>query len=397
MILSVSMAFHLASSTPINKAKSGKRARVGSNACPKCDIELGEEDPHISCSVCELNFCTKCANISSGLLLALKEDKSHNFKWTCNGCKQNFPCMTGLSAQLRNIEEKTQNKLQTIEKRMEDMRSEVGTKVKEEVETMKAGLIQEVQTNIRTSLQDDVRKELYEIEEQRQRALNLIIFNLPESSSKNSVERKSYDAKKIEELCTFIGANDLDIKVTFRLGNPKDGVNRPLKIVFNNKKHRKTVLDKASNIRKLPTTSEFSRCIVAKDLTMRQREENKKRREERKNKAIKPKNQTIDERLYNEETICERNDRIETVATIENINIQEKITLDTNASQQSQPLLCPIRQLDTTHSNDILSATLPLSVMEVSEIGDETVIGGIFSPVSSSTGANSSENSNLNN
>jgi hypothetical protein len=34
-----------------------------------------------------------------------------------------------------------------------------------------------VKTEIKSSLQDEVRKELYEIEDQRQRALNSIVFN----------------------------------------------------------------------------------------------------------------------------------------------------------------------------------------------------------------------------
>jgi hypothetical protein len=51
---------------------------------------------------------------------ALKEDTSQNFKWTCNGCKQNVPCMTNLSLQLKSIEEKTHNKISILEQKMDD-------------------------------------------------------------------------------------------------------------------------------------------------------------------------------------------------------------------------------------------------------------------------------------
>ena len=39
------------------------------------------------------------------------------------------------------------------------------------------------------------------------------------------------------ELCKVIGVDEPDLKVAFRLGNPKEGVVRPLKVVMNNKKN----------------------------------------------------------------------------------------------------------------------------------------------------------------
>ena len=84
-----------------------------------------------------------------------------------------------------------------------------------------------------------MRKELYEIEDQRQGALNLIVFNLPECQSRISSERTKYDNAKYMELCKVIGVDEPDLKVAFRLGNPKEGVVRPLKVVMNNKKTQK--------------------------------------------------------------------------------------------------------------------------------------------------------------
>jgi hypothetical protein len=75
---------------------------------------------------------------------------------------------------------------------------------------------------------------------------------------------------------------EADVKVAFRLGNPKKETNRPLKLVMNNKKHRKDIIENALKLKLLPQTSRLAKCIMAKDLTIRQREENKKRREEKK-------------------------------------------------------------------------------------------------------------------
>ena len=107
---------HSQHATPINRHK---RQRMGSNACLKCEKIIYEDVEHLSCCIYELKFCSECTNISLALRQALKEDTSQNFKWTCNGCKQNFPCMTGLSLQLKSIEEKTHNRISILEQKMD--------------------------------------------------------------------------------------------------------------------------------------------------------------------------------------------------------------------------------------------------------------------------------------
>ena len=93
------------------------------------------------------------------------------------------------------------------------------------------------------------------------------------------------------ELCKVVGVDEPDLKVAFRLGNPKERVVRPLKVVMNNKKHRKNILDNDSKLKQLPHTSEFVKCIIAKDLTVKQREINKdltvKQREINKDLTVK--------------------------------------------------------------------------------------------------------------
>ncbi len=243
------MASNLLTSTPNAKGKNNKRQRKGSNSCPKCDTDLTENRDYMECCVCELNFCVECTNITPLLLSALKEDTTQNFKWTCNGCKQNFPCMTGLTHQLKTIEENTKDRIDNMEHRMANMDRELGNRVKQEVSSLKEDLVKDVKSEIKTSLQDEVRKEILEIEDQRRRALNLIWFNLPESSSTNSLERKNYDLHHFKELCNRIGVPETDIAMTLRLGNKHDERNRPLKIVMNNKKHRKDIIDNTPNLK----------------------------------------------------------------------------------------------------------------------------------------------------
>jgi hypothetical protein len=73
-----------------------------------------------------------------------------------------------------------------------------------------------------------------------------MVLNLPECEDVSSSIRK--DLKRFYELCSIIKVQEPDIKLLFRLGNPTPKRNRPLKIIFNNKKQRKDILDNASKI-----------------------------------------------------------------------------------------------------------------------------------------------------
>ena len=64
----------------------------------------------------------------------------------------------------------------------------------------------------------------------------------------------------------------------FRIGKQEAQKTRPLKIILHNKKQRKEIIDKSYQIKKIPSSSEYKKCIITKDLTVRQRDENKARR-----------------------------------------------------------------------------------------------------------------------
>ena len=129
------------------------------------------------------------------------------------------------------------------------------------------------------------------------------------------------------ELCNKIGVSNPDIKLAFRLGNYReDATNiRPLKIIFNSKKDRKDILDNVTKIRKIGKHDKLSKCIISKDLTVRQRQTNKKRREEKakQNKRSEREEMQIDESL------------------LENTTILEKTQVE-NSNTESQPLLCTV-------------------------------------------------------
>ena len=250
---------------------------------------------------------------------------------------------------------------------------------------MKKDLVEEVTSHIKSTLQDDVRKEIREIEDQKQRALNLIIFNLPESRSGNSDDRKEFDKHSFKSLCELIGVNEPDIKVSFRLGNQREGSNRPLKIVMNNKKERKQILDNASKMKLVPKHNKFAKCIIAKDLTVEQRKANKKRRADKKKTVMKPQTDEVPEdheNVYNEQTVIINPSQFSTIATIENVNLRGNNTGDQSLSLAR---FLPGAQEDSAQlprQDESLNQTINLLSSNISNIpghedGEDTVIGGI--------------------
>jgi hypothetical protein len=123
-----------------------------------------------------------------------------------------------MTAQLKSIEDTTISRLSIIEDKMNEMQHGMSDKIKEEIEEIKPKVVDEIKNEIRATLQEDVRREIREIEDQKIRAFNLIVFDLPESEDVSI--RKDQDLKRFYELCSTIKVQEPEIKLLFRLGNP---------------------------------------------------------------------------------------------------------------------------------------------------------------------------------
>ena len=209
--------------------------------------------------------------------------------------------------------------------------------------------------------------------------MNLICFNLNESDDKSSDVRIDHDKTRFRELCKSIGVQDPDIKIIFRLGTHQTGNTkpRPLKVVLNNKKQRKEIMDNTSKIRHLPSTSGLNRCIIVKDLTIRQRNERKQKRAEKQKVSIEREsnnNNTKDKNdIFNDDTV---KDSTVIEATLRNLNDEDEI----EEMVQSQNILEPI--ILTKSSTQNLTVEVQLhkdrhsQVSPFSDLGDETILGG---------------------
>lgn len=188
---------------------------------------------------------------------------------------------------------------------------------------------------------------------------------MQESEDKSGTVRKDFDMNRFMELCSRIGVKDVDVKTLFRLGITGQTKSRPLKVVLNSKKHRKNILDSVSKIENLATETELNKCIIVKDLTVQQREANKKRRTEinAQNKQ-KGRNQQPNSRKDNNVV-----GRMYTVKQKYSDHSEKTMDVTIQPLQsQSQPILAPLFGAIGTR-DDIRT------VLSLSSIGDDTIIG----------------------
>ena len=133
---------------------------------------------------------------------------------------------------------------------------------------------------------------LYEIDEWYKRANNIMVFNVPESSSALLNERIDHDKKQVVDLFAKLDMhqdNDRILKV-IRVGKSGDAANksRPIKIVCNGSD---VVMKALKNSSKLRSNGQQSSSItISKDLTKQQQDLNKKVRQECKDRKAKGEN-----------------------------------------------------------------------------------------------------------
>ncbi|CAG9836299.1 unnamed protein product [Diabrotica balteata] len=94
---------------------------------------------------------------------------------------------------------------------------------------------------------------IQEVEESKFRENNIIIYNLHETNSSTAPARIEEDMKKVKQTLSVINPN-IQVKKGIRLGNIKNNMSRPLKVVLENKNVALSILKNnnklvASNIK----------------------------------------------------------------------------------------------------------------------------------------------------
>lgn len=230
--------------------KKSPAPNAGLGKCSKCNKLPNEKKLAVTCDSCRSVVCGDCHGLSPTEVRVFElKTVARVVTFLCGDCKA---AMT---------------QLPLIMKKLEELTAEVQ------------------QLRLRQSMLA-TESAIQEISERANRANNVIIYNIEESPSNDSDERKEHDKKECIKVIDSV-TNKIEcsrVKV-FRLGapraDPKDGP-RPIKVILNSKRDAVELLRNRSKLAK-PSS-------VVADLTPMQREYMKHLREE------------LDKRITNGET-----------------------------------------------------------------------------------------------
>lgn len=175
---------------------------------------------------------------------------------------------TAVAEAVRELKSELKNDYTTLVLETEKKFATELSNLRQEVESLRAKL----DTTFRNAEHEFLR-DLRETEDRKQ---NILIFGVPECDHSSPSVRKDSDISKVMTLARELGVNQLLFKNIFRLGKPSDRP-RPIKLIGLPSHQRETLLRSASQLR---STSDFQRVYIRADLSLKEREYERKLRDE---------------------------------------------------------------------------------------------------------------------
>lgn len=245
------------------KTKGRKQSTKEECGCRGCGKEFRDEDDVIGCDECDGWWHRECGEMSVADFKVISKIKSKNVHWICPPC---------------SIKPKESLHLEDIKKLMEKMFEE-WTKTLEKKQDVKINDLVEVK----------VREALEEQKEAERRKGNLIIANVVESEEDGEEERMKEDrAKIIKHIKREVDVKEEEVVKIVRLGRKDESrPNKPrlLKVVINSVAKTEDIIKKAFYMNKGKPSEE--RIYINPDMTLKERERNKKLREEKREREGK--------------------------------------------------------------------------------------------------------------
>ena len=138
----------------------------------------------------------------------------------------------------------------------------------------------------KTARSQVVRDSLGEIQERNKRKLNLILYNVPESTSDNVEERKTHDLSEAKNILNVLGVK-ATLHKPIRLAKSKIPKHadkpRPLRVAVSSEEERRTILQ-ALKITKEGIKSKMKDVFIVRDMTPLERQERQEQAQARRMK-----------------------------------------------------------------------------------------------------------------
>ena len=283
--------------------------------CNECNHQVNDQHKGLQCDICRNWQHKDCTGMSDGAYEM--HEKEENLSWVCSKCieeKQNLGSLSNIvkelkeemqemKKQMKENKDKVKSERAELKQIIDDLKEEkdqkrkdkaemidalknlISTELKEQnknimkkiesVERCLEARIEEENHRNRKEIEEKIEKELQEKIERHNKKQNLIMYGVMENDKTNEEESMKKDEEQLAKIF-----QDMDIQEEptefFRLGKTKAaGKERPILVKMKTERACHKVL-RSSKLLKNSTEREINKVIIGRDLTLRQREMNKK-------------------------------------------------------------------------------------------------------------------------
>ena len=277
----------------------------------KCgDCLKSVDEKGIQCDHCDRWYHVKCQKISSSTFKAISMEGS-DVPWLCNHCREN---LTRMEKELQRLEKENQElriensklmeRMAKIEERVDaikqEVRDEINMQMKDMIKEAMKDNLEAIETLNRQKIEENnqgegneptntihmkdlIKESVNEVEENKRREKNLIIYNLKESQRDIGKDRERDDVKICSKLMRDgLHIRNVEFQKIIRLGKRRSEENakpRPLLLQLSSVREKWNIL---KQIKKLRSCGEetLRAAILVPDLSKEERDRERKLREE---------------------------------------------------------------------------------------------------------------------
>ena len=239
---------------------------INNKNCGRCDQPFKKNQKSLNCNVCNYWFCLDCGHVQPKLYDMLRSQAVVNLPFNCDGCLRLLPKLTEMVAQLNN----QSKRFDECDQKIKNLEESIDEKISKQVE-----------------------KAIESFRDREDRKCNVIMHNVPESTSEN---KKEEDGEKLGKNLAIMKCDDIAPKAFVRLGRPVNGRQRLIKVILSSVINKHQLLGGTKLLRTKDgdgnSTHGWGNIFVTPDLT---REE----RDKKQNIAIEPEKRKKDEKNDN--------------------------------------------------------------------------------------------------
>ena len=227
------------------RASKSTSAEQGEPECIQCKAKITDEVKALECNTCNRKECIACAKISEALYNSKEVLEQDNILFVCTSCRT-------VKQKRRQGKDNSQDKLDTVleklqildsvlescsslDKRLSDFEINLNKRIDKRVDD-------KMEEAIQTRIAKKVRKCLEEQKERERRSTNIVIYGAEEPEGDDASAKKENDIKTANELFTALGILDANIIKTVRLGEKKEDIKRPWKIILEDAKTQREII-----------------------------------------------------------------------------------------------------------------------------------------------------------